>query len=56
MALGTVMSVQVYGAFVELAPNVSGLLHVSQISHDRVNSVDKVLSVGDKIKAHHADS
>ena len=31
-------------------PNKDGLLHISQISHERVNAVTDVLSVGDKIK------
>lgn len=46
---GTVQRVQPYGAFVDLG-GVTGLLHVSQISHERVTSVDKILSVGDKLK------
>lgn len=51
MVLGTVQAVQAYGAFVELGQGVTGLLHVSQISADRITQVDKVLSVGDKLKA-----
>jgi len=47
--LGTVQSVQPYGAFVEV-PGASGLLHISQISQERVNTIDGVLAVGDKIK------
>ena len=50
VVLGTVQSVQLYGAFLDLGGGISGLLHISQISHDRVNSVGDVLSVGDKIK------
>lgn len=46
---GTVMSVKPYGAFIDLG-GMSGLLHISQISHDRVMDVEKVLSVGDEIK------
>ena len=46
---GYVMSVKPYGAFIDLG-GVSGLLHISQISHDRVMDVEKVLSVGDEIK------
>ena len=51
VVLGNVQAVQAYGAFVELGNGVTGLLHVSQISHDRITQIDKVLSVGDKIKA-----
>jgi small subunit ribosomal protein S1 len=47
--LGTVQSVQPYGAFVEVQ-GASGLLHISQISQERVNTMDGVLAVGDKIK------
>ncbi len=39
---GTVMSVKPYGAFVDIGNGVSGLLHISQISHDRIANVDKV--------------
>ena len=47
---GTVMSVKPYGAFVDIGGGASGLLHISQISHDRITNVDRVLSEGDKIK------
>ena len=50
VAVGTVQSVQLYGAFLELEDNTVGLLHISQISHDRVANVADVLSMGDKIK------
>lgn len=53
MAVGTVQSVQLYGAFLEFEDSTSGLLHVSQISHDRIANVADVLSVGDKIKVLH---
>ena len=43
------MSVKPYGAFVEIG-GASGLLHISQISHDRITNVEKVLSEGDRIK------
>ena len=47
---GTVSAVQVYGAFIDLGGGVNGLLHVSQISHDHVASIDKVLATGDRVK------
>lgn len=47
---GSVISVKPYGAFIDLGNGVSGLLHISQISHDRILNVEKVLSEGDKIK------
>lgn len=48
---GTVTTLQPYGAFVTLGEdNVNGLLHISQISHDRISSVEQVLKVGQKVK------
>lgn len=47
---GTVISVKPYGAFIDLGSGVSGLLHISQISHDRILNVDKVLAEGDAVK------
>ncbi|MBF0207535.1 MAG: polyribonucleotide nucleotidyltransferase [Oligoflexia bacterium] len=47
---GVVVSVKEYGAFVDLAANVSGLLHVSEITNDRVKSVEDYLDVGDKLR------
>lgn len=38
------------GAIVELLPGNSGLVHISQISSERVNNVNDVLSIGDKVK------
>ena len=46
---GTVDSVMDYGAFVKLDNGVSGLLHVSQISYNRVEKPSDVLNKGDKI-------
>lgn len=39
-----------YGAFVDLGGGLSGLLHISEISHDRIQNVDSVLGEGDLIK------
>ncbi len=49
MVLGVVQSVKPYGAFIDIG-GVTGLLHVSQISHERIMNVDKYLSEGDKLK------
>lgn len=46
---GTVASIMEYGAFVDIAPNVSGLVHVSEISDEYVKDVNKFLQVGDKV-------
>lgn len=47
---GTVESLTDYGAFVDIGNDITGLLHVSQISHERVKSPKAVLEVGQKIK------
>ncbi len=38
------------GAFVEFLPKTQGLLHISQITHERLENIDEVLKVGDKIE------
>jgi len=47
---GVVRSLKPYGAFVDIG-GVSGLLHISQISHDHISDVSKVLQEGQEIKA-----
>lgn len=47
---GVVQSMRPYGAFVDLGNGTIGLLHVSQISHERIISVDKILREGDRLK------
>jgi polyribonucleotide nucleotidyltransferase len=47
--LGTVKRVEKFGAFVEVLPGKEGLVHVSQLSSERVANVSDVVSVGDKI-------
>ncbi|MDD6955527.1 MAG: polyribonucleotide nucleotidyltransferase, partial [Solobacterium sp.] len=46
----TVLRLEKFGAFVELWPGHDALLHVSKISHDRVDKPEYVLKIGDKIK------
>lgn len=45
----TVVTIKEYGAFVDIAPGISGLVHVSEFSDDRVNDVNEYVSEGDKI-------
>ena len=52
---GTVKNVTDFGAFVELAPGVDALLHVSQISRAHVDKPSDVLSVGQEITAKIVD-
>ncbi|HEX9232489.1 MAG TPA: polyribonucleotide nucleotidyltransferase [Blattabacteriaceae bacterium] len=45
-----VKSIKDFGAFVELAKGVEGLLHISEIDNKRLNKVENVLKIGDEIK------
>ena len=47
---GTVKKIEEYGAFVELEHGVEGLLHVSEIEHNRIVKIEKVLNVGDVVE------
>lgn len=46
---GRVVKITDFGAFVEVMPNTQGLLHISEISHERVRQVTDVLKEGDLI-------
>ncbi|MBT3584492.1 MAG: polyribonucleotide nucleotidyltransferase [Halobacteriovoraceae bacterium] len=52
---GTVATIKEYGAFVDIAPGVSGLVHVSEFSNDRVNDPNDYVSEGDVIKVKVVD-
>lgn len=47
---GIVKGIKDFGAFVEILPGKQGLLHISEISHERVKDVKDVLKMGQKIK------
>lgn len=47
---GAVESLMPYGAFVDLGDGISGLVHISQISHKRIGKPSEVLNVGQKVK------
>lgn len=47
--LGTVRKIVDFGAFVEILPNVDGLVHISQLAHHRVKSVTDELAEGEEI-------
>lgn len=47
---GTVATIKDFGAFVTILPGVDGMLHISQISDKRLDKVEDVLSVGQKVK------
>ncbi|UDM31598.1 30S ribosomal protein S1 [Lentilactobacillus laojiaonis] len=46
---GTVKRLTDFGAFVEVFPGVEGLVHISQISHEHVNTPGDVLKVGQRV-------
>ena len=45
-----VVSITKFGAFVRILPGLDGLVHISEISNERVNKVSDVLKVGDMVK------
>lgn len=47
---GRVVSIMKFGAFMEILPGKEGLLHISEISKDRVENVEDVLQIGDVFK------
>lgn len=47
---GTVVSIKEFGAFIEFAPGKEGLVHISKIADHRINHVEDVLTLGDKVK------
>ena len=51
IVLGKVVRINDFGAFVELEPGVDGLVHISKISHERIENPAQVLEVGQEIKA-----
>jgi len=47
---GRVVRIVPFGAFVELLPGRDGLLHISQIAHERIDKVEDVLKMGDEVQ------
>ncbi len=47
---GTVVKTAPFGAFINLFPGQDGMLHISQMSEERINAVEDVLNVGDKLR------
>lgn len=48
---GTVQSIVKFGAFISIEPGVDGLVHISNISNDKIESVEDVLTVGQEVEA-----
>ena len=47
---GIVVSIKEFGAFVEFAPGKEGMVHISKIAKERIEHVEDVLTLGDKVK------
>jgi polyribonucleotide nucleotidyltransferase len=46
---GKVVSIKEFGAFIEFAPGKEGMVHISKICKERINHVEDVLTLGDKV-------
>jgi len=46
---GKVVRIADFGAFVQILPNIDGMVHISQLDSERVNKVEDVVSMGDEI-------
>ncbi|MCD7714821.1 MAG: polyribonucleotide nucleotidyltransferase [Lachnospiraceae bacterium] len=47
---GVVVSIKDFGCFVEFAPGKEGMVHISRIAKHRINRVEDVLTLGDKVR------
>ncbi len=47
---GTVRRITDFGAFVEILPGTDGLVHISELAHERVDRVESILKVGDTVQ------
>ncbi len=48
---GVVQRLMDFGAFVEISPGLEGLVHISEISHERIFTTDKALKIGQEVEA-----
>ena len=46
---GIVVSIKEFGAFIEFAPGKEGMVHISKIAKERINRVEDILTLGDKV-------
>ena len=53
--MGKVTSIMPYGAFVEIFPGKEGLLHISEVEHRRLDSLEGILKPGDQVKVQLLD-
>ena len=47
---GLVKDIKEFGAFIEVLPGIEGLCHISELEYSRVNNVEEVLNIGDKVR------
>ena len=47
---GTVKRIMNFGAFIEILPGKEGLLHISKMANHRVEKVEDVMNIGDKVE------
>ena len=52
---GTVVRIMNFGAFVEIAPGKDAMIHISKIKKERVEKVEDVVNIGDKVKVKVTD-
>lgn len=52
---GKVKTIMPFGAFVEFMPGKDGLLHISEIKHERLDTMDGVLEIGEEVKVKLVD-
>ena len=48
---GKVVSIKEFGAFLEFAPGKEGMVHISKVAKQRIEHVEDVLTLGDRVKA-----
>jgi len=46
---GTVISIKDFGAFIEFAPGKEGMVHISKVAKERINRIEDVLTLGDRV-------
>ena len=51
LVTGKVTKLASFGAFVQLADDIDGLVHISQLSEDRVDKVKDILKIGQEVEA-----
>ena len=51
MLEGVVVSIKEFGAFLEFAPGKEAMVHISKIANRRIDRVEDVLNIGDKVRA-----